>query len=122
MSSPPKKCLVDTNVPINANLATKPDQDSDVPDTCVLECIRQIQRITKNGGLVVDDAVEFFSEYINNLSLSGQGMPGTQTGSALGTPMPKSALIRLKLSRPSGTSTSDHPSLTLLNGKKPDPS
>jgi hypothetical protein len=60
MSSLPKKCLVDTNVPISANLATKPDQSSDVPDTCVLECIRQIQRITKNGGLVVDDAGEFF--------------------------------------------------------------
>ena len=72
MSSLPKKCLVDTNVPISANLATKPDQDSDVPDTCVLECIRQIQGITKNGGLVVDDAGEFFSEYISNLSLSGQ--------------------------------------------------
>ena len=71
MSRLPKKCLVDTNVPISANLATKPDQNSDVPDTCVLECIRQIQGITKNGGLVVDDAGELFSEYINNLSLSG---------------------------------------------------
>ena len=72
MSDLPKKCLVDTNVPISANLATKPNPDSDVPDACVLECIRRIKEITTNGGLVVDNAGEIFSEYINNLSLSGQ--------------------------------------------------
>ena len=35
----PRKCLVDTNVPINANLATNPDPDSNVPDECVLACV-----------------------------------------------------------------------------------
>lgn len=68
----PKKCLVDTNVPINANLATQPDPMSDVPDKCILECIRQIEYITQNGGLVVDNEGEIFREYINHLSLRGQ--------------------------------------------------
>jgi hypothetical protein len=45
---------------------------SDVPNECILECIRQIQNITRNGGLVIDDAGEIFNEYISNLSLSGQ--------------------------------------------------
>lgn len=35
----PKKCLVDTNVPKTANLATQPDSSSDVPEACVLACI-----------------------------------------------------------------------------------
>ncbi|MEI9479091.1 MAG: hypothetical protein WCO26_21315 [Deltaproteobacteria bacterium] len=72
MSMMLKKCLVDTNVPMNANLAAKPDPTVDVPDACVFECIRQIQNITQNGGLVVDDAGEIFMEYISNLSLSSQ--------------------------------------------------
>jgi len=72
MSSMPRKCVVDTNVPISANLAAQPDPTSDVPDTCVFECICQIQNITAKGGLVVDDAGEIFDEYINHLSLSGQ--------------------------------------------------
>jgi hypothetical protein len=72
MSGLPKKCLVDTNVAISANLATKPDPASIVPDACISECVRQIQNITKNGGLVVDAMGEIFDEYISNLSLSGQ--------------------------------------------------
>lgn len=72
MSGLPNKCLVDTNVAISANLATKPDPVSGVPDACVSECVRQIQNITKNGGLVIDDIGEIFYEYISNLSLSGQ--------------------------------------------------
>jgi hypothetical protein len=67
-----KNFVVDTNVPVNANLAAKPDPASDVPPTCVLECILQIQNITENGGLVVDDASEIFDEYLRSLSLSGQ--------------------------------------------------
>lgn len=66
-----KKCIVDTNVAISANLATKSDTGSNVPDACVSECVRQIQNITKNGGLVIDDVGEIFYEYISNLSLSG---------------------------------------------------
>ena len=45
MNNPPKKCLVDTNVPKTANLAIDP---SSVPDeflACVLACIAAV-----NGG------------------------------------------------------------------------
>jgi hypothetical protein len=76
MSGSPNKCIVDTNVAISANLATKPDPASNIPDSCVSECVRQIQNITKNGGLVIDDMGEIFNEYISNLSLSGQGGVG----------------------------------------------
>lgn len=68
----PKKCLVDTNVPINANLATKPDQDSDIPDECILACVEAIDHVVKQGGLVLDSDDEIFTEYRNHLSLSGQ--------------------------------------------------
>ena len=66
------KCLVDTNVPKNANLATKPDLLSDVPDTCVEQCVLAVEHITANGGLVLDDGGEIFAEYIANLSLGGE--------------------------------------------------
>ena len=68
----PIKCLVDTNVPINANLATNPDPDSDVPDECILACVEAIDHVVKNGGLVLDSNDEIFTEYRSNLSLSGQ--------------------------------------------------
>ena len=68
----PDKFLVDTNVPKNANLATKSDLLSDVPDTCIGQCINAVIHVTKNGGLVLDDGGEIFAEYIANLSLKGQ--------------------------------------------------
>jgi hypothetical protein len=68
----PKKCLVDTNVAINANLATSPDQGSDIPDECVLACVEAIEHVVKRGGLVLDSDDEIFTEYRNHLSLSGQ--------------------------------------------------
>ena len=76
MSSPPKKCVVDTNVPKIANLATNPKPLSDVPDSCIEECIKAVEQISRNGGLVLDDNGEIFTEYINNLSLSGQSGVG----------------------------------------------
>ena len=68
----PRKCLVDTNVPIVANLATIPDSKSDVSDCCILKCIQHLEKVTQDGVLVLDDGGEIFNEYINNLSLSGQ--------------------------------------------------
>lgn len=66
-----KKCLVDTNVPIIANLATRPDPKSDVPDACVLTCIKAVEHVIKKGGLVIDAGDEIFSEYIKNLPMKG---------------------------------------------------
>lgn len=65
--------VMDTNVPIIANLATQPDLDSDVPDCCIRECRLHIKKITEKGcRLVIDDAGEIFREYIHNLSSTGQ--------------------------------------------------
>lgn len=72
MNGLPNKCLVDTNVPKNANLATRQDLLSDVPDTCIEQCINAVMHVTKNGGLVLDEDGEIFAEYIANLSLRGQ--------------------------------------------------
>ncbi|MCG6551975.1 MAG: hypothetical protein L7F77_06580 [Candidatus Magnetominusculus sp. LBB02] len=67
-----REILVDTNVPITANKAVKPDADSDVPFSCIFECIKLIGHITQKGGLVIDDCDEIFGEYRHKLSLKGQ--------------------------------------------------
>lgn len=68
----PKKCLVDTNVPKTANLASQPDSNSDVPDCCVLACIEAIEHVIKKRGLVIDAGNEIFDEYRKQLSMKGQ--------------------------------------------------
>jgi len=68
----PNKCVVDTNVPKTANLATQPDPASDVPDECVVACIEAIEHVIKRGGLVVDAGNEIFDEYRQQLSMKGQ--------------------------------------------------
>lgn len=68
----PKKCLVDTNVPKTANLATQPDPESDVPDACVLACIEAVEHVIKKRGLIIDSGDEIFDEYRGQLSMKGQ--------------------------------------------------
>ncbi len=68
----PEKCLVDTNVPKTANLATQPDPASDVPDCCVLACIEAIEHVKNRRALVMDAGDEIFDEYRQQLSMRGQ--------------------------------------------------
>lgn len=68
----PKKCLVDTNVPKTANLATQPASEEDIPNACILACIEAIEHIINNGGLVIDAGDEIFDEYRQQLSMKGQ--------------------------------------------------
>jgi len=68
----PKECLVDTNVPKTANLATQPDPKSDVSDVCVLACIEAVEHVIKKRGLVIDAGDEIFNEYRQQLSMKGQ--------------------------------------------------
>lgn len=68
----PKKCLVDTNVPKTANLATQPYPKSDVPDACVLACIEAVEHVIKRNGLIIDAGDEIFDEYRQQLSMKGQ--------------------------------------------------
>jgi len=72
MSDFPEKCLIDTNVPITANLSLAPQDISDELTGCVLVCVEAIEHVVKNGGLVLDAGEEIFTEYRNNLSMSGQ--------------------------------------------------
>ena len=65
--------VMDTNVPMIANLSAHLNLYSDIPDSCIRESIRQIKNVTeKSYCLVIDDAGEIFREYRNNLSLKGQ--------------------------------------------------
>ncbi|MEO8768275.1 MAG: hypothetical protein ABI363_08050 [Nitrosospira sp.] len=68
----PKKCVVDTNVPKTANLATHPDPESDVPDACVQACIEAVEHVIKKRALVIDAGDEIFDEYRKQLSMKGQ--------------------------------------------------
>lgn len=68
----PKKCLVDTNVPKTANLATQPDPDSDIADAYVLACIEAVEHVIKKRGLIIDAGDEIFDEYRQQLSMKGQ--------------------------------------------------
>ena len=73
MSSFPLKCIVDTNVPLVANLAKEPLNIPDDLVDCVDECVDAIDYVTSGQGrLVIDDGNEFFDEYRNKLSMSGQ--------------------------------------------------
>ena len=70
--SSPKKCVVDTNVPMTANLASAPQQIPDELAGCVLACVDAVEQVVKKGGLVIDAEDEIFDEYRQNLSLKGQ--------------------------------------------------
>ena len=64
----PQKCVVDTNIPIVANLIRHPDPDSDVDDDLILNCIDAIEHIRKNKALVLDDNDVIFNQYSENIS------------------------------------------------------
>lgn len=68
----PKQCIVDTNVPKTANLATQPDPGADAPDDCVLACVEAIDHVIRKRGLIIDARDEIFDEYRQHLSLKGQ--------------------------------------------------
>ncbi len=70
---PKKKYIVDTNVPVTANLGADLGSIHDADMLrCALRCIEAIEHMMKYGGLVLDDADEIFNEYRHNLSLEGQ--------------------------------------------------
>jgi hypothetical protein len=72
MSDFPTKCLLDTNVPITANLALNPADIANDLAGCVLACVEAIDHVVKKGGLVLDSGDEIFTEYRSHLSMSGQ--------------------------------------------------
>ena len=62
--------VVDTNVAVVAN-GKSPQADPE----CVIACIDALAVIRETAIIVLDDAMLILSEYMNNLSMSGQ--PGT---------------------------------------------
>lgn len=66
------KSVVDTNVPITANLASKIEEVPEEMLNCVNRCIEVLEGIMQKGGLVLDYSDEIFNEYRRYLSLSGQ--------------------------------------------------
>ena len=60
----PKKCLVDTNVPINANLANDPATIPDDLVACVQSCVDAIEHVMKKGEFVIDSGDELFLQRI----------------------------------------------------------
>lgn len=63
----PLKCVVDTNVPVVADLATHSDENSDVPEECILICVDAIEHVIEKDALVIDEGGEIFKEYMGTL-------------------------------------------------------
>lgn len=73
MNSLPSKCIVDTNVPVIANLAKDPMNIVDKLVDCVDACIKAVEHVTSGRGkLILDDENDIFDEYRKQLSMSGQ--------------------------------------------------
>ena len=69
----PKKCIVDTNVPLKANDALDPDSIPDELMGCVFACIEAVEHIINTPHcLVLDAGNEIYDEYAHKLSRSGQ--------------------------------------------------
>ena len=59
--------VLDTNVAVVANGGTE-----QATSDCILNCLRILEQIKEKGILVLDDARLILTEYMNNLSPSGQ--------------------------------------------------
>ncbi len=71
-------CVVDTNVPKTANLATQADPNAEVPPECVMACIEAVENVVKGQTLVIDERGDIFQEYMNQLFCKGQPGVGDQ--------------------------------------------
>lgn len=69
----PKKCIVDTNVPLTANWAVDSTPIPGDRIDCVMVCIEAIEHVVGTPNcLVLDAGDEIYNEYANKLSRSGQ--------------------------------------------------
>ena len=64
----PTKCIINTNVPINANLVEGPDSIPEDLVDCVNMCVEAIAYMIEKGNLVIDSNWEIFNEYSKHLS------------------------------------------------------
>ncbi len=69
----PKKCIIDTNVPLKANDALDPESIPDALRDCVFACIEAVEHVIKTPDcLVLDAGNEIYDEYAHKLARSGQ--------------------------------------------------
>jgi len=68
----PHLCILDTNIPVTANLAIQAGTHCHVPKGCIDACLAVIEHVQETQGIVLDSGGEIFFEYANNLSRSGQ--------------------------------------------------
>ena len=61
-----RACVIDTNVMVVAN-----GDHNGEDDLCQLACIQALERLQRNGTVVIDDPGHIFNEYIQQLSLAG---------------------------------------------------
>lgn len=73
----PRLCVVDTNVPIVANLLQKPDDSNCIDSKCILECIKYIKHVTTTQALVIDEGNCIFNEYMKHLTIGEPGVGNT---------------------------------------------
>jgi hypothetical protein len=64
----PKKCIVDTNVPLTSNLIKYPDPNSDIDNGSILKCIDAIEQVKEGNALVLDSEDEIFDQYRQSFS------------------------------------------------------
>lgn len=73
MKRPPRRYVVDTNVPVVAGAALGgANAPGDVDDSCILACMDVVEGIMEHGGLVIDAGDEILDEYRRNLPIGGQ--------------------------------------------------
>ncbi|MGR3913342.1 MAG: hypothetical protein OD918_02255 [Gammaproteobacteria bacterium] len=63
-----KKYVVDTNVPMTANLELKLEERPDIPKACRVQCSEAVEKIISGECVVIDDDGEVLCEYGRNLS------------------------------------------------------
>jgi hypothetical protein len=72
MNGLPKKCIIDTNVPVTANLSSDPKAITRDLVDCVMACIEAVEHVLGTKGLIIDAGDEIFDEYRRNLSMKGE--------------------------------------------------
>ncbi len=68
----PDLCVVDTNVPIIANYALRPEETPLDSVECVITCIEAIEHVKRTEGLIIDTGDEIYDEYRKKLKMKGQ--------------------------------------------------
>lgn len=71
MKQAPKRCVIDTNVPVTAN-----GRNTAALPSCVVASAKSLQAVMKGGHLFIDDGGLIVREYRAHLHPSGQPGPG----------------------------------------------